>query len=96
MGRQIGERIGLLPVVDVITIRELRRDRLRSALYCQDGQAVRVLHRQRTKEEGVNDGENRPVCADPQRECEDCDNREAPAFPQHAHTELHVLPESSH
>ena len=62
-----------------------------SAFLKHHHEPVRVLDRQWLKEEGVDDGEDRRVYADAERECEDSYGRKARILQQHPQAETHVL-----
>ena len=56
------------------------------------GQVVRIVIRQRVKEDGIDDGEYRGVGADAEGKSEDGDGGEARIFPQHSGSVAGILP----
>ena len=86
------ERARLLP--DARHLGKGNREAVDAALHVVSSnrnELIGIFIRQRKKQHGVNDGENRGVGADAQRKREDSDNGEAGILPQHARAETQIL-----
>src|SRR5580704_11216775 len=59
-------------------------------------QLLRVAIRERTQQQGVGDGEDRGVRADPQGQRDDCGERKDGSLAEHARTETEIPKESLH
>jgi hypothetical protein len=85
-------------LISKIEVRGIRRFAARRSVGAQvnSDEVFRVLDRQRTQPDFVNDTEDGGIRSNPQRQRQDSDGGEAGISPQHPQAKLKVLPKCSH